>query len=111
MARTIGSPIRQHIIDMLSVAKKGYGYQIYGWYLDLFPKVHQRSIYYHLRKGVELKELEMHEVKLIKGEYSWGGVSQRIYYTLGEKANPRQRKRISTYFSSLAEQADPQDES
>lgn len=105
MPRPTGSLIRQNIIDMLLVAKKGYGYEIYGWYLDIFPKAHQRSIYYHLQKGVETKELQVHKVKTVKGDYSWGGESQRIYYTLGKEAKPNTKKRIIKYFSTLTAKA------
>lgn len=96
--RPVKSEIRQKIAEILSVIGEGYGYEIAKKYLQVFPAVSQRVIYYHLRKGVELGEFKVSKVEKESGEYSWGGVAEKTYYSLGSKAEPRNdpkvRKRI-----------------
>ncbi len=98
--RPIKSKIRQNILEILNVKKRAYGYQIYQWYLEIFPKVHIRSIYYHLKKGSSLKEIEVHEVKNEKGDYSWGNEAEKIYYILGPEARVKTSKRVEKYFKN-----------
>ena len=50
--RPVKSQIRQNIIEILFYLGKGYGYQISKIYNEAIPQVTQRSVYYHLRKGV-----------------------------------------------------------
>jgi hypothetical protein len=78
---------------------KGYGYEIYQVYMDLFPKVTMRSVYYQLRKGVTLGEFEIESVKTEKGNYSWGPEAEKIYYKLGKNAKAKIEDRIKSYFS------------
>ena len=70
--RPVKSQIRQNIVEILYFMKKGCGYDIYKIYKEIFPSCTQRSIYYHLVKGVETKEFNVGEIKVEKGEYSWG---------------------------------------
>ncbi|MBU0471657.1 MAG: hypothetical protein KKF89_03880 [Nanoarchaeota archaeon] len=100
LGRPIGSEIRQNIVEILHFMKKGYGYEIHKAYLDLFPKASQRVIYYHLKKGVLLKEFSVQEVKKEKGEYSWGETAEKVYYALGSNASPRLMKKVKDYFSN-----------
>ena len=65
---------------------------------DLFPVVTLRLIYYHLRKGTELGEFEVAEVKKTKGNYSWGPEAEKIYYKLGPKAKPTADANVKAYF-------------
>lgn len=95
--RPIKSEIRQNIIEILYFLKEGYGYDIYKVYINIFPKVTMRSIYYHLRKGVDLGEFKIKKIKAEKGEYSWGGEAEKTYYALGPKANPKINKRVKEY--------------
>ncbi|RMF54874.1 hypothetical protein D6745_03880 [Candidatus Woesearchaeota archaeon] len=74
--------------------KKGYGYDIYKVYTQVFPKVSMRSIYYHLNKGVLLKEFAIEKISKEKGNYSWGSEAEKIYYTLGENARPSCSERV-----------------
>ena len=97
--RPVHSEIRQNIIDLLYYMKSAYGYEIYKNYVDLFPKVTMRSIYYHLGKGVSLHEIKVDKVKKEKGDYSWGTDAQKTYYALGDKAQPRENIKIKEYFS------------
>lgn len=78
--------------------KSGYGYEIYKAYRDIFPKVTMRSIYYHLRKGVDIKEFKVEKIEKEKGDYSWGGEAEKIYYSLSDKAMPVGNERVREYF-------------
>lgn len=82
------SKIRQSMVEILYFMEKGYGYEIYKIYREIFPPVTMRSIYYHLKKGVSLGEFTVVETKISKGDYSWGETAQKTYYGLGEKAKP-----------------------
>jgi len=93
------SLIRQNIVEILYYIKKGYGYDIYKTYVQIFPKVTMRSIYYNLRKGVDTGEIEIKEVKKEKGNYSWGGEVEKIYYCLGPRAEIRGSKEAKEFFS------------
>ena len=92
------SQIRQNIVEILNAIKEGYGYDIYKAYVDIFPKVTMRSIYYHLKKGVSIKELEVARVEKEKGNYSWGPEAEKIYYRLGPEAEPKNDKRVKKFF-------------
>lgn len=93
------SLIRQNIVEMLYYMKKGYGYDIYKVYVQIFPKVTMRSVYYNLRKGADTGEIIIAEVKKEKGNYSWGGEVEKIYYALGEKAIVAGNKSVKEFFS------------
>jgi len=95
--RPVKSEIRQNVIEILYVLGKGYGYQISKIYKEIFPAVTQRSIYYHLRKGVQTEELEIHKIQEEKGDYSWGDTVEKIYYTLGKKAVVKGDKRVKDF--------------
>ena len=96
--RPIKSVIRQNIVEILYFLKQGYGYDIYKIYMAVFPKVTMRSIYYHLKKGTELGEFKIKEIKSEKGDYSWGGEAEKIYYCLDKNAKPLIDKRVKRYF-------------
>ena len=93
------SKVRQNIVEILAYMETGYGYKIYKAYKDLFPAVTLRVIYYHLKKGTELGEFEVAEVKKTKGDYSWGPEAEKIYYKLGPKAKPRMDPEVREYFA------------
>ncbi|MFH1173939.1 MAG: hypothetical protein V1725_02295 [archaeon] len=84
--RPLGSPIRKNIIALLKTHGSMYGYQLYKKYLDHYPKVSQRSIYYHLKRGAVLGVFKIKEIRKEKGTYSWGGDSEHIMYELGLNA-------------------------
>lgn len=96
--RPIKSEIRQNIIEILYFMKEGYGYEIYKKYVAIFPKVTMRSIYYHLNKGLDLGEFKKSKVEREKGDYSWGGEAEKIYYKLGENAKPIMDEKVKEYF-------------
>ncbi|MBL7054460.1 hypothetical protein ISS05_01750 [Candidatus Woesearchaeota archaeon] len=95
--RPIKSEIRQNIVEILFFMKNGYGYNIYKAYIAIFPKVTLRSIYYHLKKGVALDEFKVEKIEKEKGDYSWGGEAEKIYYALGDKAKPVCNDRVREY--------------
>ena len=86
MGRPIKSLIRdrmQQIVDALGVS---YGYEIFKVYEGAFSPIDLRSMYYHLRKGMDLDVFELVGVKAEKGAYTWGDFSMRRYYVLGPAA-------------------------
>ncbi len=98
--RPTKSIIRQNIIEILNVINQGYGYQIAKVYNEIFPPVSQRSIYYHLRKGVFTKEIAVHKIEEERGDFSWGSVVEKIYYTLDNKASPKGEERVKDFFKN-----------
>ncbi|MBW3003674.1 DUF2513 domain-containing protein [Candidatus Woesearchaeota archaeon] len=98
--RPVKSQIRQNIIEILYFLGKGYGYDIYKVYREVFPKVTMRSIYYHLKKGVEIGEIKVNTVKAEKGDYSWGDEAEKTYYALGDKAIPKMDNRVKDFLDS-----------
>jgi len=97
--RPVSSIIRSNLVELLFFMEKGYGYDIYKEYVKVFPKVTMRSIYYHLRKGLELGEFAIERIEKEKGDYSWGETAEKIYYKLGSSASPKMDKRVEEYFS------------
>jgi hypothetical protein len=95
--RPVKSVIRENVIEILYYLKNGYGYQIAKLYNEIFPEVTQRSIYYHLRKGILTGEITVHKVEQEKGDFSWGQLVEKVYYRLGPTANPRGEPRVNEY--------------
>ncbi len=89
--------IRQNVVEILNHLGKGYGYEISKIYNAVFPPVTQRSIYYHLRKGVLTKEVAVHKIEQESGEFSWGKSVEKTYYQLGELAQPKGERRIKEF--------------
>lgn len=92
--RPVKSQIRQRVVEILAVMKKGYGYQIFQVYQKVYPRATMRSIYYHLNKGLQTGEFQVEAVQMEKGNYSWGSEAEKVYYMLGSKAEPRGDDRI-----------------
>lgn len=95
--RPTKSQIRQNIVEILHYLKKGYGYQISKVYNEVFPRVTQRVVYYHLWKGIQTKEIVIQKIQQEQGDFSWGSVVEKKYYTLGEKALPKGEKRVEEF--------------
>ena len=87
--RPTGSSIRQNVVEILHYLGEGYGYELSKIYNEIFAPVTQRSIYYHLRKGIQTEEIKLHKVEQEKGDFSWGRIVEKTYYTLGNAANPK----------------------
>lgn len=87
--RPTRSVIRQNMVELLYFLHKAHGYELYKWYIKLFPKCTIRVIYYHLKKGTVLKEFKVEKVAMERGNYSWGQMAEKTYYALGENAQPK----------------------
>ncbi|MFH1212131.1 MAG: hypothetical protein V1659_04355 [Candidatus Woesearchaeota archaeon] len=99
--RPLGSQIRQNIIEILYIAGKTYGYDLYKSYVSVFPKITLRVVYYHLKKGVSLKEFKLEKIESEHGDYSWGDRAEKHYYSLGENAKPSGSERVRKYFEGM----------
>lgn len=102
--RPVRSIVRENIAEILFFLGKGYGYEIYKIYTALFPKVSRRLIYYHLKKGVALKEFKVEKVEKVKGEYSWGSEAEKTFYSL-DKAKPKGDAKVKAYLDKLLEKS------
>ncbi len=98
--RPTKSIIRQNIIEILHYLDKGYGYEISKIYNAIFPKVTQRSIYYHLRKGVKINEIILHKIEQEQGNFSWGSLVEKIYYTVGQNAQPQGIPKVKEFLQT-----------
>ena len=96
--RPVKSKIRENIIEILYFLGEGYAYQIHKIYIDIFPAVTSRSIYYHLKKGSDLNEFKVKSIRKEKGNYSWGDKAEKIYYVLGPAASAKLHPAVKAYF-------------
>ena len=88
------SEIRQNLVEVLHVLKRAYGYELYKAYLEVFPKVSMRVVYYHLKMGCKLGLFRVERVLIEPGEYSWGPDAEKVYYVVGWKALPQKQRRV-----------------
>ena len=87
--RPVRSQIRQNIVEILYFLGSACGYDIYKVYIEVYPKVTMRSIYYHLKKGASLDEFKVDKIEKVKGEYSWGPEAEKTFYILLPNSKPR----------------------
>jgi hypothetical protein len=99
--RPVRSEIRQNVIDIVNAIGTSYGYLIYRVYREVFRECTIESVYYHLRKGSKTGELRIAEVRQENGDFSWGPVSEKIFYELGPNAKPRDDPRIIDAYKRL----------
>ena len=78
------SAIRDNIGKLLKEHGPSDGYSLYKRYIGNFPKVTMRSIYYHLKKGVELELFRIKEILKDRGSHSWGNYSEKIIYDINK---------------------------
>ncbi|MBN2567626.1 hypothetical protein JXB02_06110 [Candidatus Woesearchaeota archaeon] len=97
--RPTRSDIRQNIVEILALMGQGYGYEIFKTYVRIFPKATMRVIYYHLKKGLALEEFTVAEIKKEKGDFSWGGEVEKVYYGLGAHAKVAGDSRVKGFFA------------
>ena len=102
--RPVGSVVRQNLLEILAVLGRAHGYQLYKVYKELFPKVTLRVIYYHLKKGVSLGELEVERIERERGDYSWGSEAEKIYYKLGPNADVKGDERVKAFIDAQRQQ-------
>jgi len=70
--RPVKTDIRERIAVILQHLNISYGYQIYKIYRNVFGYISLRNLYYNLKKGVELGEYIVVDVKREKGMFTWG---------------------------------------
>ena len=98
------SEVRENLIEVLHVLKKGYGYELYKAYVEVFPAVSMRTIYYHLHKGTEFGLFKVKKVQVEPGNYSWGPDAEKVYYVIGAKAVPKKTVRVRTALKEFLSQ-------
>ncbi len=84
--RPVKTEIRQKIATIIKQTNIAYGYQIYKIYKDVFGHISLRNLYYNLKKGVELGEFIIMDIKREKGMFTWGEEAEHKYYSLGPYA-------------------------
>lgn len=99
--RPLGSTVRQNMIEILYFMKQGTGYEIYKHYIEIFPKVTLRLMYYHLKKGLDIGIFKIDKMGSERGDYSWGSEAEKIYYKLTEQARPVLDNKVKNYFKGL----------
>lgn len=92
--RPVKSQVRQNIVELLLYTREGYGYEIAKLYNAVYPKVSQRVIYYHLKKGLATGEFSIKIVRTEDGDYSWGSMAEKTYYCLGQRADAKCPKSV-----------------
>lgn len=103
MART--TQVRRNLVELLFFLKEGYAYELYQHYVQVYPKVTRRLIYYHLAKGVLSGEFVETARRREEGEYTWGTSAEKIYYGLGPEAKPFGDPRIQRYMEEMISRA------
>jgi hypothetical protein len=88
--RPLKTEIREKIASILAHIGQSYGYELYKYYQQVFGKINIRNLYYNIKKGLELGEFIIIDVKREVGSFTWGGETQHIYYTLGPYARTYQ---------------------
>jgi hypothetical protein len=78
------SKIRDNVKEILEENGSSDGYSLYKKYILKYPKVTMRSIYYHLKKGVELEIFRVKEVLKDRGNHSWGEYSEKVIYEINK---------------------------
>ena len=97
--RPIRSQIRQNIVEILYVGGPLHGYEIFNIYLEIFEKVHIRSIYYNLKKGTSMGELKVERIVQEEGDFSWGNKAEKIYYSVGDQAKTIGDPKVIEFFN------------
>lgn len=96
----VKSIVRARLAEMLFVAGKLTAYDAHKHYLKLFGPVSQRNVYYQLERGAKLEQFERIELEE-KGEYSWGTVSRKVYYSLKSKEGIVLDTKVREYFTEV----------
>jgi hypothetical protein len=84
--RPVKTEIREKIATILNQKGISYGYQIYKIYREVFGKISLRNLYYNLKKGIDMGEFIIIDIKRENGAFTWGNEAEHKYYTLGPYA-------------------------
>ena len=87
VGRPVKSEIREHVAEILAVHGPSYGYEVFKMYSDSFFPCTRESIYYHLKKGVELGMFKISKISSEKGDFSWGDTAEKTFYEVIEPKN------------------------
>jgi len=109
--RPVQSIVRANLVDILAVVGKGYGYELHKYYVDIFGLITRESVYYNLRKGLQLGEFAIDEIRLETGDYSWGKTVEKTYYKLGPNARVRGNPAVNEYFAKRKSTGTPSSKS
>ncbi len=82
------------MINLIFALGNAHGYQLYKEYCRKYTKVHMRSIYYNLKKGLETGEFVTHKISTEQGNFSWGNSAEKIYYSLGKNAEVNSDEKV-----------------
>lgn len=104
------SEIRENIVEILFLMGRAHGYDISKVYKEIFPKCTQRVIYYHLNQGAKLDIFKVDKIVKEKGDFSWGGQAEKIYYSLGKNATPKMNLKVRNYLDKLEKQKNKSEE-
>jgi hypothetical protein len=91
------SVVREHLKEVLFLGGTMTAYEAHKHYIKLFAATTQRNVYYQLEKGLELSEFIFEEVEE-EGEYSWGRIARKKYYSLAKNIKPNFSKESYNYF-------------
>ena len=100
------SSVRKHIAEILFVFGPLTAYDVHKHYIQVFAKTTRRNAYYQLKRGVELKEFKVDRIEDEQGQYSWGPVSRKIYYTLTVGVKPDFNKEVKEYYDQVQKQGE-----
>lgn len=84
--RPLKTETREKIASILAAVGQSYGYELYKFYEQVFGKINLRNLYYNIKKGLELGEFIIVDIRQEVGSYTWGGATQHIYYAVGPYA-------------------------
>jgi len=76
--RPTQSDIRQRLIEILFVKGTTYGYKLHKYYQKIYGPCTREVVYYHLRKGVDLGEFALAEIKATQAAMWDSGGGARI---------------------------------
>ncbi|MBS3064184.1 MAG: hypothetical protein J4472_00015 [DPANN group archaeon] len=99
--RVVGSVIRDNIIELLYCMEKSHAYELAKTYKKVFGPISIRSVYYNLKKGLEIGVFEVKEIQKVEGNFSWGTTAQRICYGLTNKAAPKADPKLKDILNKL----------
>ena len=100
--RPFKSNTRQNIEKILATMGMGYGYLVYKIYRKAYEKTSLRNIYYHLHTGVKLGEFIEIGSEEGKGDYTWGGKTERKIYTRGPNASQEKDPKAEEVMKELS---------
>ena len=83
--RPVGSKLRDNITLILVQKGPMYGYEIFKEHKKRFGLTNICSIYYNLKKGVEIGLFKCKKVKDKEGNYSWGNSATVSIYSIKKK--------------------------